>query len=223
MSLGFQKFPILKLVITFIIGISLAHYIDIEINLKYFFLLVTTAIILLLFFKINAFYKSVLILLAFLLCGVLHYNLNTLDYSYAHFSKNNTSSILIYHVDDFQKTKNGYNISAIVDYIGSDIDSLKECSGKIQVYSKLNKPPEVGQQFLTTDSYYLQQENKNPRVFDYKSYLSNQNIYHKMYSDSLRNTDLCINKNNSKVIFTNFRETCSEIFRTHIHNHNQNY
>lgn len=223
MSLGFQNLPILKTVLAFIVGIILSdQFPQDSIVIKYLlFPLFNTSLFLVMFLKKEPFLKSLIILLSLTICGVMHHSMCTLEFSNSHFSKDEKASFLIYQIEESNKTKNGYKLTTSVKFTGSHIDTIRPSTGNLVVYQKNGIAPKVGDQFITTSRFLIEKKNKNPHVFDYKSFLENKNIYHRMYADSLSTLQLGYNENSYKAIFSNLRKDCLKTFETHLKDLNQ--
>jgi len=187
MTTPFNILPIFKIVIPFIIGIITSNFIlgCYSLSLEFFIFLLVYFIGTTIFLPRSKTLKSIYWILSFFVMGSLHWHFSQLEYDTQHFSKFKNAKILVHSIEDITLLTKSTRLLTIVEYAGVHTDSLREVDGKMMVYLKgLQTDIDLGGKLVTTADYALEQDNKNPHVFDYKRYLNHRGIYHRMRLDT---------------------------------------
>jgi len=185
------KFPLVRVAISFIIGLLIGFYFSLD--LKIGFLLVLGGFSLLLLFylltekkNINTIFFGISIAVISVVIGVftqvLHNDLLNKKHYFHHIS-DNKQAINITLVSKLKPNANNYRYYA-------DVNSLdnQRSNGKILVsISKdlYSKEPEIGSNFDVFSKIIPNSIVRNPHQFDYGKYLEKQKVYAQIYTDSV--------------------------------------
>ena len=199
------NFTIIKLTIALVIGILLAHYIEIDFSIV---LLTTIALVLsvgiywyFLKLKIDRFsYFGVLTYLCVIGIGMIAYQIQneTLQENhYHHLNPSNAPIALIFKIDERIKPDT-YNNKYFVS-----VRSINQepASGKLLVNIKrdsLSQPLAVDDVLFTVAQLTPIQKPLNPHQFDYRNYLELKEVYRQVYLDK---TDVLVISDTKSTIY----------------------
>ncbi len=184
-----QDFPIVKITSTFILGILISNYLDIE--LQYSFVLTVFSLALFCLFylksskkirKTKAFGISTLIL--FFSIGILTKVLHNDKISKDHYSHINNledkHKIVLITREKLKSTQKSHRYHADVIKIDT-----KNCSGKVILNLKRGQNDSTltsGSRLYVFSSIIEIQKPNNPNQFDYSNYLKNKKIYAQIFT-----------------------------------------
>lgn len=181
-----MHFPLAKISVAFILGLTIAHYTKPSSYFSFLFFGIPFAFVLLFYFFKQKRHYGILILITSIALGFLidwiHYEPNRANH-YLHFIKNGNQSYptAIRIKERLKSAINNERYIAEVEFI-----NRKNTCGKI-IFNlhkdSIGKPIEIGSRLFTNAEFYKNKSPNNPDQFDYSKYLENQNIFAQVYAD----------------------------------------
>ncbi len=153
-----------------------------------------------------------------MILGYLHHSFSNPTEAKNHFSNYSEASFLITSIVEAKQVKERVRALCEVHYAGYSTDSLKQCEGLMMVYFKELSLDQVkaGDMHLISADYVEENENTNPLVFNYKRYLQQRGIYHKIYLEKDQYFSLSTSHRNIWNLASLSRDKCLSVFKEHL-------
>jgi len=224
--------PFARVLIPFVLGIFLSIYTPIrfEILIVSFILSITVFVSFLVYNKYKKLYRTTwqgcIVFLIFLQLGFLRlYLFNHQNSKYSIQESVIHANIILIEIKEsvVEKEKFYRAYSEVIWRIDSSEKHIK-VKGKILTYFKKNtfkNKPKIGERYLIHSNLIAINEACNPGEFDYKQYLSYQNIHFQQFIDS---TNFLKQVKPNATLFsfaTEFRDKCLQILKTYLTSKNE--
>ena len=177
------KYPALRILIPFVLGIYAVEFFHIKINLTLIWLFIGLAWLTSLFKSTKRLTVILVYISFFSVANYLHFKNNSLPK--VNFGKHNYY-LVIQPIDD-AKYKSGLAIfPAKVLFYATDSAKLTKVKDKLNilVFAKTNQTINFGDLYLIKTKPTEVRNNGNPYEFDYKKFLARKHIYYKCFADS---------------------------------------
>ena len=224
MELNFNRTPILKFVLPFILGIISQEYLPGIYEGHFEFIVFIILYLLFSTICLRRYYTLVGLywILFFFLTGGIHSRLTQLKFQKTHFSHFSESEMIILRVDETVELKDSTRCLSTVLYLGNDSLEFRRSTGQLMAYLSKESPTlSIGQCILVNYKFFLEKSNTNPHVFDYKEYLNNRGIYHRgHYKDEEVIFLNDLKRDNLSIKARRLREVCLDHFSYLLSNDN---
>lgn len=189
--IDWRKFPFVRLILPFLLGILTAIYLH-SISPKIVLWLVAlslTAIIISYTLQLGYRYKWLigipLSMLIFLMGYQLTFYNNELNHTdHYRYELTVNKQFFITTVTDKTEKNDYWRLITEVTDLGVTVDSLKKCTGNLMIYLKkdsLTIPPQYGDLILVQSTVQNIETPKNPEAFDFKRYWHLQNVHYQCF------------------------------------------
>lgn len=224
LAINWRRYPFVRMLIPFVIGISVASYIPIFPLFQSIYPLIGLLFCFVFFHFLrqklhSAWINGLLISFMFIILGVFSFRVHDPAIStqyFGHFVQRDSNTCIV-RVDDVETTDNWFKISGTITKIMSPNSKFHAAKGKILLYiSKDSSIIHPGNELIFKSRIDSIPKPKNPFAFDYQQYLSNKSINYQCF---VRPGAWLLTKNhysNLPIIAANFRLKLISILKTYI-------